>query len=225
MYITIFRTMILYFTVVIAMRIMGKRQIGELQPFELAIAIMISDLASFPMEDTRIPLIHGVIPIMTLIILQVILSVIQLKSERTRSIISGRPTILVNKGLVNIKNLKDQRYNINDLLEELRLNGYFNLKDIDYAILETSGKISILPKLQATPTTKKDLNIRIKTQELPYTLITDGKIHKENLKACNKDINWLNNQLKQNYIDSTDEIFIALIDSESNFYFQKKEGK
>lgn len=224
MFITMFRTIILYSTVVIAMRLMGKRQIGELQPFELAIAIMISDLASFPMQDIGIPLIHGVIPIITLLVFHVILSVIQLKSEKARAIICGSPSILINNGKIDINQLKDQRYNLNDLLEELRLNGYFNVNDVKYAILETSGKLSIIPKSPKSPVTREDLHLPPAKFQLPVSLIMDGKVNYDNLVLINKDIIWLNQKLKENNITSPQDIFIAILDSTNKFFYQYKEG-
>lgn len=222
MYIVMIRTIILYFIVVITMRIMGKRQIGQLQPFELVIAIMISELASLPMQDTRIPLMHGIIPIITLLILQVILSVIQLKSEKARAVICGIPSILIHKGQIDIAQLKNQRFNINDLLEEIRLQGYYNLEDIEYAILETSGQLSIIPKTGLTQVTKIDMKVPYSQDSLPITLILDGKINKKNLQIANRDINWLNKQLKSKNISSPEDIFIAVIDSQNKFYFQPK---
>lgn len=145
MVIVFIRTAILYTIVVIVMRLMGKRQIGELQPYEFVITIMISDLASLPMQDTRFPLLLGIVPIITLLVLKMLLSQVQLKSQYLRKIIDGEPTILIYKGKLNYYSLKSQQINIDELMEELRLLGYFNLTDIQAAILETNGKISILP--------------------------------------------------------------------------------
>ncbi|MFL0249687.1 DUF421 domain-containing protein [Clostridium neuense] len=221
MIIVMIRTIILYFLVVLTMRIMGKRQIGQLQPFELVIAIMISELASLPMQDTRIPLIHGIIPIITLLVLEIILSVLQLKSEKARSILCGKPTILINNGKIDYYALKNQRINMNDLLEELRLKSFFNINDIEFAILETSGQLSIIPKTPLNPTTKKDLNIQSSQEVLPVTLILDGKINYESLNLINKDYNWLVNELKKQSIDSPKDAFIAILDSNQKFYCQK----
>jgi uncharacterized membrane protein YcaP (DUF421 family) len=222
LYIVMIRTIILYSVVVVTMRIMGKRQIGQLQPFELVIAIMISELASLPMQDTRIPLMHGIIPIITLLILQVILSITQLKSEKARTLICGMPSILIRNGIIDIAQLKSQRFNINDLMEEMRLQGYYNLEDIEYAILETSGQLSIIPKTGLSQVTKIDMNIPYSQDKLPITLIMDGKINIHNLKIANKDINWLNEQLISNNISSSKEVFIAIIDSQDKFYLQPK---
>jgi uncharacterized membrane protein YcaP (DUF421 family) len=204
------------------MRLMGKKQIGELEPFELAITIMISELASLPMQDSRIPLLHGIVPILTLLIIQNLFSLIQLKSEKIRSLINGEPSILIEKGKIDFQELKNQRFNINDLMEELRLQGYYDLENIEYAILETSGQLSIIPKTEELPVTKKDLSLEITQEKLPVTLILDGKINKKNLKLIKKDEKWLENKLKKDNISSYDELLIAILNSKGNLYYQKK---
>lgn len=223
MFIVLIRTIILYFIVIIAMRIMGKKQIGQLEPFELAITIMISELASLPMQDTEVPLIHGVIPIITLIVLQASLVILQLKSEKLRNIVNGKPSILIKNGQIDINELKHQKFNINDLMEELRLEGFYDIEDIQYAILETSGQLSIIPKTDSTPATKKDLNIKTKQDILPITLILDGKINYTNLKLAKMNKNELLQKLKSLGLNSIEEVFIALINSKGEFYYQKKE--
>ncbi|MFD3155823.1 DUF421 domain-containing protein [Haloimpatiens sp. FM7330] len=220
MVVLIFRTTILYIAATIIIRLMGKRQIGELQPFELVITIMISELATLPMQDVRMPLLHGIIPMVTLLILQIIVSIIQLKSTTIRKFISGKPSILICNGKIDINELKYQRLNVNDLMEELRLKGYFNLSDIKYAILETSGQLSIIPCSELMPTTRKDLNIQVRQDKIPITLILDGKLNKTNLQISNKSISWLNNQLKQNNISSINDIFVGILDSNGDFYYQ-----
>ncbi len=222
MFIVLIRTIILYLLVILSMRLMGKKQVGELEPFELAITIMISELASLPMQDSRIPLLHGIVPILTLLILQNLFSLIQLKSEKIRSLINGEPSILIEKGKIDFQELKNQRFNINDLLEELRLQGYYDLENIEYAILETSGQLSIIPKTEESPVTKKDLSLQFTQERLPVTLILDGKINKKNLKLIKKDEKWLENKLKKDNISSYDELLIAILNSKGNLYYQKK---
>ena len=208
------------------MRVMGKRQIGELQPFELVIALMISELAAMPMQDTDIPLFHAIIPIITLLVLEILISTLQLKSEVARIIFCGKPSILIEKGKINISEPKNNRLNINDLLEELRLKGYYNIEDIEYAILETDGQTSIIPKSELEPATRKDLNIKTTQDTLPVTLILDDKINTNNLKLINKNKSWLNSQLKKENIKSVDQVFLALLDAKGKLVFQlKKEGK
>lgn len=217
------RTVILYLLVVLVMRVMGKRQIGELQPFELVISIMISELASLPMQDTRIPLIHGIIPIVTLLFLEMIISVLELKSENARLIFSGKPSIIVNKGKLDRTVMKNQRININDFMEEIRLKGYYNLSDIQYAILETSGQLSIIPKTELSTATKQDLNIKPSQDSIPITLILDGKINYKNLKISGRDEKWLLTTLNSKKISSAKDVFIALVDSQGKFYMETKD--
>lgn len=223
MIIVLIRTIILYLVVVITMRLMGKKQIGQLQPFELATAIMISELASFPMQDTRLPLMHGVIPIVTLLILQVSTAFLQIKSEKLRGLFCGKPSILIKEGVIDVNQLKYQKFSINDLMEELRLKGFYNLEDVQYAILETSGQLSIIPKTELTMVTKADMKIKCSQETLPLTLVLDGKINKDNLKIIHKDEAWLNKQLKNKNIQSIQDVFIALLDSKGNFYFQERK--
>ncbi len=225
MFIVLIRTIILYGLVVIIMRLMGKRQIGELQPFELVITIMISDLASLPMQDTRIPLLHGVIPIITLLIAQIFLSELQLKSEKMRTLIDGRPSILIKNGKIETKQLRDQRMSINDLLEELRISGYLNITDIAYAILETDGQLSIIPKSDYEKVTRQDLKIKAKEIKLPIVIISDGEISKEGLRILKQDEKWIKSKLKANNISSEKEVLVALIDSEGKFFYQLKDDK
>jgi len=156
MAISFLRTIILYALVVIGLRVMGKRQIGELQPSELVIAIMLAELASIPMQATGIPLISGIIPILTLITLEVFLSFISLKSKKFREIVSGKPSILVHNGTINKQEMEKLRFNNDDLMEELRLGGSPNVQDIQYAILETNGQLSIMLKKDNQPLTLKD---------------------------------------------------------------------
>lgn len=144
MFIVLIRTVILYSLVILVMRLMGKRQIGELQPYEFVITIMISDLAALPMQDTRLPLILGIIPIITLLFIKTILTQLQLKSQLTRKILEGEPVILVHKGKINMKALSKQQINLDELMEELRLAGYFDLHEVEYAILENNGQLSFL---------------------------------------------------------------------------------
>lgn len=214
------RTAILYFLVVLSLRLMGKRQIGQLQPFELVIAIMISELASLPMQDTRLPLINGVIAIVTLLVLQIIVSLVQLKIESARLLLNGKPTILIKKGKILIDQLKHQTININDLMEELRIKGYYNISDIEYAILETCGQLSIIPKTDLTFVSKKDMCIKTDQDILPVTLILDGKINSNNLTLIQKDYTWLMIKLKEKNIYSADSVFFALMDSKGEFYCQ-----
>lgn len=223
MFVVSIRTAILYLLVVVTMRLMGKRQIGELQPYEFVITIMISDLASLPMQDTRLPLLLGIIPIITLLFLKTILTQLGLKFQSTRKLVDGEPCILINKGKINYQTLKKQQLNIDELLEELRLLNYFNLDEIQYAILENDGQISILPmdynssKKSNSTSGNSSKNSEVK---LPRILISDGKIHKNSIISMNKDEKWINNLLNKYNISSIKHVLIASYDTEGNFKYQ-----
>ena len=166
MFIVLIRTAFLYFLVILVMRLMGKRQIGELQPYEFVITIMISDLAALPMQDTRLPLILGIIPIVTLLFIKTVLTQLQLKSQFTRKILEGEPCILVCKGKINYQALKKQQINLDELMEELRLAGYFDLNEIQYAILENNGQLSFLSSQSSSSGASVDAACSSNTQPL-----------------------------------------------------------
>ncbi len=216
------RTLVLYFIVVISMRIMGKRQIGEMQPSELVIAIMISDLASVPMQSVDIPLIAGVVPVLTLIVTEIFMSYAGLKSRFLRRIITGEPSIIIYDGHVNEKELRKLRFNLNDLLEQLRINNTPNIADIEVAVLETNGQISIIPKKEARGVTVKDLNIKNADREqLPCMLISDGKLIKKELLRSGKKEEWLLGELKKKKTDIKN-VFIASYDKNDGLFIQLK---
>lgn len=219
------RALVLYIIVVISMRIMGKRQIGQLQPFELAIAIMISELAAVPMQDTGIPLINGIIPILTLLIAQLLMSLLALKSIRARALICGKPTILIEKGRIKEEELRKELYTINDLLEQLRIKNFSNIADVEYAILETNGQLSVIPKSQKRPLNPQDMNIKTDYEGITIDVIIDGHIIANNLKIINKDKQWLLQELHKQQYGSSDEVLFACIDSSGRLYCQPyKEG-
>lgn len=203
---------------------MGKRQIGELQPSELVVAIMISDLATVPVSDIAIPLLSGVIPIMTLIIFEVTISFLTLKSEKARNIITGKPTYLIKDGIIAEKQMRNMRYNIEDLLEELRLKDCPNIADVHTAILETNGELSVVLKSDKRSVTPNDLKIKPNQESVPLVLISDGKIRFEHLRELNKDIKWLEKKLADRNIKSTKDVFLFSIDSDGIITIQMKDG-
>ncbi|QUH18914.1 YetF domain-containing protein [Alkaliphilus sp. B6464] len=226
MFVVFVRAILLYSLVVVVIRMMGKRQVAEMQPFELVIMIMIAELAATPMEDVGIPLINGVIPIIALLSMQVLISYFSLKSEKFREIICGKPSILIHKGRIDQSELRRQRVNMNDLLEALRNKDYFNISDIDYAILETNGQMSILPKADKRPVITSDLYSydHIQYEELPVTLIVDGKLNDTKLRKAGYDENWLMNQLGKQNIDNIENVFFAFLSSDKIFYAQEKQN-
>lgn len=214
MLISFIRTIISYILVVAAIRIMGKRQVGQLEPTELVITLMISDLATIPLSHVSIPLIHGVIPILTLIVAEATLSFVELKSRNFRKIMSGTPIIVIKEGNVIENELVKQRLNLDDLMEMLRMQGQTDISEIKYGILETSGNLSIVLKNKQTTKQEKFLG-------LPFMFICDGKVNEKALFLYSKDKEWLIKKLKNTKIS---EVLYAGVTETGEFYFQKREN-
>ena len=221
MLISLVRTLILYILVLIVMRLMGKREIGQLQPFELAISIMIADLATIPMSDSGIPITSGIVPILGLLAMHLIISIINMKSIKAREIICGKPRILIFRGRIDRKALQKERFTINELEERIRGNNVASVGDVEYAILETSGQITIIQKPYKRTVTPEDLGITPDYEGIPYDLVVDGKIMYENLKKIGKDYRWLKKEVnKFNMIP--EEALLVTIDGQGNFFCQSK---
>ena len=222
MLITFFRAIVLYLIVLVVMRLMGKREIGQVQPFELAISIMIADLASIPMTEIGIPIFNGIVPILGLLVMHLIISLINLKSLKAREIICGKPSILIYRGKINEKELKKERFTINELEERLRGNNVVNLGDVEYAILETSGQVTVIQKPEKRNTIPEDFNIVPEYEGIPYDLVVDGKVMNKNLKAIGKNYNWLKKQVEKFDI-KPEEALVVTIDGKGQIFCQKKE--
>ena len=222
MLIIFFRAIILYIFVLIVMRLMGKREIGQLQPFELAIAIMIADLASIPMTDSGIPITNGIISILGLLLMHLVISFLNVKSIKAREIICGKPTILIHRGKIDEKALKKERFTINELEERLRGNNIYNLGDVEYAILETSGQVTVIQKPEKRNTIPEDFNIIPDYEGIPYDLVVDGKIMEKNLQAIGKNYQWLKKQVEK-FNMKPEEALIVTYDAKGQIFCQKKE--
>ncbi len=208
------RTAVLVCFAVFSMRLMGKRQIGQLQPFELVIAIMIADLASTPMESLDMPLWRGILPLMVTVVLQQVFSLASLKSQRLRAILSGRPTVVIRRGRIDPKALRELCFNLNDLLEELRSEGYLSPSEVGTAIMETSGKLSVFPHSRARPVNPSDLQLETGYEGIPLTLILDGQIQQSNLPLIRKDEQWLLSQLKPMGYESERNVLLCYVDTD-----------
>lgn len=222
MLITFFRSILIYIFVLIVMRLMGKREIGQLQPFELAIAIMIADLASIPMTDSGIPITNGIISILGLLLMHLVISFLNVKSIKAREIICGKPTILIYRGKIDEKALKKERFTINELEERLRGNNVYNLGDVEYAILETSGQVTVIQKPEKRNTIPEDFNIIPDYEGIPYDLVVDGKIMEKNLQAIGKNYQWLKKQVEK-FNMKPEEALIVTYDAKEQIFCQKKE--
>lgn len=225
MLVIILRSVLLYGLVMFSMRMMGKRQVGQLQPSELVIAIMISDVASIPMQNTGVPLFSGVVPILVLLIAEIAVSYIGLKCRRLRTCFSGSPSVMIHKGVLDEREMERQRFNIDDLLEELRVLGYPDIAEIEYAILETGGQISVIPKQAAKAVTCGDLQLKNKQAVLPCILISDGVLDTAELLRADKTEAWLQKQLKQRHIRSVRDVFLASLNGEGALFVQTKKKR
>lgn len=227
MLISFVRTIILYLLVIAAMRIMGKRQIGQLQPSEFVIAMMLAELATIPMQDVNIPLIYGILPIMTLISIEILISVIVLKSAKARRLFEGKACVLVRDGLFDIEALRKLRYNIDDVMEELRTNGYTDIREVAYVILETSGTVSIIPKSSQRPPTAEELDVEVKKCSLPEIIIKDRHLYKEGMEKLHISSEELLQLLHKHQIQNVEDVFFATLDENKKFYYQlyRQAGK
>ena len=221
---TFFRSIIIYIIVLIVMRLMGKREIGQMQPFELAISIMIADLASIPMTDIGIPISNGIIPIMGLLVMHLVISVLNMKSGTLRGLICGKPTILIYRGKIDEEKLRAERLTLNELEEKLRSNNVMNLGDVEYAILETSGDISVIQKPNKRTTTPEDFNTMPEYEGISYDLVIDGKVMQDNLNKLNKSYEWLKTQTEK-FQMKPEEALIVTVNGKGDIFCQKKQKR
>nr|WP_326125746.1 DUF421 domain-containing protein [uncultured Oscillibacter sp.] len=218
------RTVILYFLIMIGLRLMGKRQIGELEPSELVLTMMISDLATVPMQDFGIPLLAGVIPILTLLALSMLMSQLSLRNLRFRELVCGTPAVLIRHGVIQQKTMRENRYTLDELLEELRCQGISCVEDVKYAVLENSGQLSVLPWTRQQPPTAAQLRLELEDDvTLPTVLINDGRLLRKNLAACGRDRAWLDTQLRERQLSSPGEVFLLTLDEQGQVNCVKKE--
>ena len=195
-----------------------------MQPFELVIAIMIADLASVPMSDTGIPITNGIIPILALLLIQLIISIINLKSIWGRKVLCGMPSILIFRGKIDEKLMKKEKFTINEVQERLRQNNIFNIADVEYAILETSGQLTVIQKPEKRNTIPEDFGITPEYEGIPYDLVIDGKIMHENLKAIGRNYKWLCKEVEKFKI-KPEEALVVTFDGKNQMFCQAKEGK
>lgn len=219
----VIRTVILYLLIIVGIRLMGKRQIGQLEPSELVLSLLIADLAAVPMQDFGIPLLMGIIPILTLLCLSTILSVLTVKSIRFRALLCSRPSIVVQDGQILIKEMVKNRFTVDELMEELRVAGITDLSSVKYAVLETTGRISVLPKAEEKPVTVKDMKLPAQDNGLPVILISDGRILSQNLKIRNLTEAWLKKQLRQRDVQDIRHVFLMTVDEKGHIYLAEKE--
>lgn len=220
----IIRSIIIYFLVLVVFRLMGKRQLGQMQPFELVLTLILADIATIPMTEISTPILHGVVPLLTLLVVHYTITLLSRFSTKFSDMISGKPVIVINQDGVDYKAVKKLNLTIDDITESLRGAGYFSFDEILFAIMETNGKMSVLPKAQNSPLVKEDMKIKSEENSLPVTIISEGKVIKENFEQVKVPEEKIMKYVKNLGI-SIKKILIFTLDNNGLIYFQEKYKK
>lgn len=218
------RTLIIYVVLIGAMRIMGKRQIGELEVSDLVTTLLLSEIATLPIENSDIPLSFSIIPIITVLTIEVVSSVVSKKCPKVSNVLNSNPNMLVCRGKLDQKELERSRISIEELISEIRQAGYSGINEVQYAILETGGKITVIPKVAYRAVTLGDLKISEKESGIAHIMVSNGMINEPNLNFIGKDAKWLRNRLKKQHTD-IDDVLLMTIDDDLNETVIKKEGR
>ena len=219
------RTIILYAALILAMRLLGKRQIGQMEPSEFVVAMLVADLASIPMQNNAIPLVNGLVPILTVMGLELILSHLSLKSIRLRKLLCGKPVILIDNGKIIQENLRRTQVTLDELSGHLREKDVLDIQTVQYAILETNGNLSVFPYPSQQPATARDAGVKAAKQYLPITLISDGRLLADNLKKAKKDGAWLHKVLRERNATLDGTWLLTVDDGEHVYYIPKEERR
>lgn len=222
MSIVLIRSLILYILVIFSVRLMGKRQLGELQPSELVITILISNIATLPLEDTDIPLLLGVTPILALVCFEVIVSWLNLVFPKFRKMISGSPKIIIRNGKTDPQTLRELRFSVDDLMMSLREKEVFDIEDVQFAIVETTGNISVMKKQSVDTPDRKDLGIKMKNFDPPQVVVSDGKIIPQAVKVTG--IEGSIEKILASINLKINDVFIMTADTQGNFFVVDKDG-
>ena len=226
MFVVLIRTVVLYLFIVAGIRLLGKHQIGQLEPSELVLTLIIADLASVPMQDNGIPLLTGLIPIVVLLALSSMLSILCTKSLRFRALLCGKPTIVVENGSLLQEELRRCRLTVDELLEELRIQGYTDIQSVKFALLETNGQLSVLPYAAEKPVTAAQMGVSVQETGLPVVLVSDGRLLEHNLKGLGYEAVWLEKQLASHGLNTPKQAFLLTVDETGTTYcVPKKEEK
>jgi len=216
------RTVLLYLILIAVIRLLGKRQIGQMEPSELVVTMLVADLAAIPMQNSGIPLLSGLIPIITVLGIELMLSALSLRSIFLRKLLCGKPVILIENGNLLQQNLRKARITMDELTGHLREKDVLDLRSVQFAILETNGSLSVFPYPKEKPASAKDAGIPARRQYLPYTLVSDGKLLKENLQKAKKDEQWLHAQLRQRNV-TLEDTWLLCVDRGDNVIFYRRD--
>ncbi len=222
MLVVFIRVLIIYITVLVFLRLMGKRQIGEMQPYEVVITLIIADLATLPMSDSNIPLLNGILPLAILVLLHYLITLLTRKNAKIRKIVSGQPIVVISPKGLEYKAMQQLNITIDDIAEMLRQNGYITFDQIQYAIIETNGKFSVIPKSKNAPATAQDVGANNPQPEIPSIIVSDGKMMKSQMQEINIDVDKLKKLLNHLNIKSVKELIILSLDESGKLYYQTK---
>ena len=217
------RTLIIYFALVLIMRLLGKRQLGEMELSEFVVAALIADLASHPLQDIGIPMINGLVPIVTLFCCEVLISGMTMKNIRLRALFFGKPSMLVEKGKILQNEMRKNRFTTDELMEELRNQGYLDIRAVEYAVLETDGRLSVIPYPSEAPVTPAQLKIEAEDKGYPVVVISDGHVIRSNLRLVGRDMNWLKKRLAALGVKDAEQVFLMTVNSAGQVYYAPKE--
>lgn len=217
------RTIVLYLVLIAVIRLMGKRQIGQMEPAEFVVTMLVANLASIPMQDGGIPLYSGLVPILTVLGVELLLSGLSMRSVKLRRLLCGKPVILIENGRILQNNLRSTRVTLDELTELLREKDVLDLRSVQYAILETNGNLSVFPYPKFQPASAMAAGVEVKKQALPYTVIADGYLYRDNLQLSGKDDRWLQSILRQNDTDIA-STWLLTVDDMGKVLWLKKEG-
>ena len=223
MAIVFFRTLIVYIALLLTMRLLGKRQLGEMELSEFVVAALIADLAAHPLQDIGIPMMNGLIPILTLFCCEVLIAGLSLKHIRLRGLLFGKPSILISHGQIDQREMKKNRFTLDELMQELRSQGAMDLSKVEYAILETDGRLNVLLYPSEKPATAALLNLSVPDGGYPMTIVSDGHILAENLKRSGRDERWLQTRLREREIRDPAEVFLMTVNDAGQIYLARKE--
>lgn len=216
--------MILFLSLFLLMRLMGKRQLGQLEPSELVVSVLIADLGAHPLQDIGMPMIYGLVSIVTIFCMELILSGLALKSVRLRAFLWGKPCFLIEKGRINQKQMRSNRFTLDELTEELRRQGVLDIASVAYAILETDGTLNVLLNPAEQPVTAGQMNVPTQEQGYPVILIDDGHILQDNLRITGRNNRWLQKTLQENGVTDARDVFLLTVRNNGTVYFAKKDN-
>ena len=225
MIISYIRTVFLYGILIAVIRLMGKRQIGQMEPSEFVVTMLVANLAAIPMQDSAIPLFSGLVPILTVLGVELCLSTLSLRSISLRKLLCGKPVILIENGNILQENLRKTRGTLDELTGHLREKDVLDLRSVQYAILETNGNLSVFPYPKDRPATAKEAGIQADKQYLPLTIVSDGKLLDENLKKAGKDRRWVSKVLQEHHADLEDTWLLTVDGGDHILFYRREKGK